>query len=243
MKDQIIQRRMAELKDRIIQRRMAELQEAKKGDGSMRKEQPRTISRFIVLVVLMLTLAFSPAAAFGAVSASGAAGQSQTADQKIVTKKVKKQSYSWSTKKLNKKSVKVKKGTTKLILSRGVGYVRFKAPKKKNYTILIEEISGKVKGEGFVMFQKRDKNSPSYCFLTNVRVKKKKTNVLRIRVPEEEKPPATPAERVLALRRQALGLKRTSPSYKGTIRLKKNETLYIYFDTDAGKTTLNMTIS
>lgn len=132
------------------------------------------------------------------------------------TKTVKKKTFSTSTSAINKKATKVKKGTTKLYIKKGQGYVKFKAPKTKTYKFTISKCTSKKRNvSGYFYIMKPDSHSPKYSFITQVKTKGGKTGTLWL---------------------SANGYKSTSSdtltkplsSRTGSIKLKKGQTVYLY---------------
>ena len=90
---------------------------------------------------------------------------------------MKKADFTTSPKVAKKKAVTVKKGTTKLRVKAGGGYVMFKAPKTKTYYLTFSNVKSKNGvGSMFVFIQKP--SSGKYIFSADVKTKGGKTHVL-----------------------------------------------------------------
>ncbi len=170
----------------------------------------RVLAVFLMLVMLMGTMSVSTFAA-------------------TQTKSVKKQTFSTRTNTIKKKAATVKKGTTKLVIKKGEGYVKFKAPKTKYYKFTFSNFkSKKFSSNGFIYIQKPDKYSPEYSWQENVKTKGGKSTTLWMSV-NGYKHSGKLLYRPLA--------KRT-----GKIKLKKGETVYIYFYFSSSKHTGKVSI-
>ena len=131
------------------------------------------------------------------------------------TKTVKKHAFSTSTSVINKSATKVKKGTNKLYIKRGQGYIKFVAPKTKTYSFTFSNCkSKKDSSNGFVEVQMPDKYSPKYSFMTEVSTKGGKNNTLWLSV-NGHKFTGDIADRPIATR-------------TGKIKLKKGAVIYMF---------------
>ena len=166
----------------------------------MKKLMKRSIALLMMLVMIM-------AAASVAVSA------------KTVSKTVKKQKFTTSTNAIEKKAVKVKKGTTKLNIKKGQGYVRFVAPKTKTYTFTFSKCTSSMRSSnGYVTFMRKDASSPQYSYSFNTKLKTKggKDNTLWLSVNGAD------------FSSNSNLLSRPIASRTGKIKLKKGESIYMY---------------
>lgn len=170
----------------------------------------RILAVFLMLVMLMGTMSVSTFAA-------------------TKTKSVNKRTFTTSTKAIKNKAATVKRGTTKLVIKKGRGYVKFKAPKTKNYKFTFSNFKDKKRNSvGYIYIQKPDKYSPKYSFQETVKTKGGKTTALW-----------------LSANGYKFGgkvLYRPIAKRSGTIKLKKGETVYIYFNFGSSKHTGKMNI-
>lgn len=146
------------------------------------------------------------------------------------TKTVKKRSFSTSTSAIEKKATKVKKGTTKLNVKYGEGYIKFVAPKTKTYKFTFSNCTSKERNNnGYITFMRPDADSPKYTFSTEVKTYGGKDSTLWLSV------------NGFKFSKSSYGddLGRPIASRTGTIKLKKGATVYMYLSfSDATKTKL-----
>ena len=135
------------------------------------------------------------------------------------SKTVKKKDFSTSTKVLEKSATKVKKGTTKLVIKKGQGYIKFVAPKTKKYSFTFSNVTTKKRNNnGFVSFQKPDADSPEYSFHYKVKTKGGKTETLWLSVNGNK----------FSKKSHPQLIDRPIASRTGTVSLKKGEVIYMY---------------
>jgi len=153
------------------------------------------------------------------------------AAQAITTKGVTKCGFTTETSVIKKKATTVKKGATKIVVKKGQGYVKFKAPKTAKYAFTFSDLksSTKYSSYGFVEFQTPDKRSPKYSFLTDLSTAGGKTDALKLTI-NGAKSSGTGVYKYLA--------KRT-----GKIKLTKGQWAFFYFYNSSNKTTAKLTIN
>jgi hypothetical protein len=142
---------------------------------------------------------------------------------------VNKQSFTTTTKVIEKKATTVKKGTTKLTIKKGQGYIKFKAPATKKYTFTFSNTKSSIKGSSFVEIQKKDASSPKYSFLYDVKTKGGKANTLWLGVNGYKSSTGDLVGRCL-------------PTRSAVVKLKKGQSLYFYFYNGSSKTTSTLKI-
>ena len=138
-------------------------------------------------------------------------------------KTVKKLSYNAEMSTIKKKATAVKKGTTNLTYTKGQGFIKFTAPSKKTYSFTFSNLKAKGETSAYVVFQVKDKDYPKFLIDAVVSTKGGKTDALWLAStgsPESKK--GKVVDRFLH--------KRT-----GKIKLKKGETVYIYFESAVNK--------
>ena len=150
---------------------------------------------------------------------------------KSVSKTIQKQDFTTSTRTINKKAAKVKKGTTRLFVRKGHGYVKFVAPKTRSYKFTFSKCRSTTQiRSGYVKFMRKDADSPQYCFSINSKVKTKggKSSTLWLSVNGADSSSHSNV------------LKRRLASRTGKIKMKRGEVIYmyIYLGDTPGKTML-----
>lgn len=146
-------------------------------------------------------------------------------------KTVKKQGFTTETKTVEKKAATVKKGTTKLTIKSGCGFIKFKAPKTKKYKFTFSQVKDKDNygGSAFVGMLKKSKYSSSSITYTDVSTKGGKYNTLWLSVNGGKYNDENVKTRPIATR-------------SGSLKLKKGEMFYMYFYNGSNKTTCKLVI-
>lgn len=147
------------------------------------------------------------------------------------TKTVKGCDFQTSTKVAKKKATTVKKGTTKLNVKKGQGYVKFKATKTKKYSFTFSKVTSKgFSSNAFVEVQSASKNYPSSITFLDVKTKGGKTNTLWLTA-NGYSPSGT-------------GTYKTLPSRTAKVKLKKGQWVYfyIYNGANGNKTSMQLKI-
>ena len=165
-----------------------------------------------VLMALVVALAFIPSAAYA-----------------VSSKTVKKAGFTTTTKVIEKKATKVKKGTTNLTFKKGQGYVKFTATKTKTYRFTFSNVTSGSGSSAFVEVQRPEARSPQYSYMTKVRTKGGKTTTLWL------------SQNGYKYTSGKL-LYRNLPSRTATIKLKKGQKVYFYFYSSTGKTKAKLKI-
>ena len=153
------------------------------------------------------------------------------AAQAITTKGVPECKFQTKTATIQKKATTVKKGTTKIVVKKGQGYVKFKAPKTAKYAFTFSGLksSTKYSSYGFVEFQTPDKRSPKYSFLTDLSTAGGKSNALMLTIN--------------GAKSSGTGVNKYLPKRTGKIKLTKGQWAFFYFYNSSAKTTAKMTIT
>ena len=148
------------------------------------------------------------------------------------SKTVKKQTFTCTTKVIDKRATRVYRGTTNLTFSAGEGYVKFVAPKTKTYYFTFSNIKDKRKYGSYtsISIQTRDKKSPKYSFLTKVSTKGGKSSFLSMTVNGQKN---TTSGKVV---------NRYLKSRTGSIKLKKGQVVYLRMMNSGSKTTAKLVI-
>lgn len=141
----------------------------------------------------------------------------------VMKRTVKKANFTTSLSSANKKATKVKKGTTNLTYTKGRGYVKFTAPSTKTYSFTFSNL--KVSGDcaAHVNIMKKSKYDSKRLDYTKVSTKGGKNDVLwLVSTGFREDTAGTVKDRFLH--------KRTAK-----FKLKKGETVYVYFSSSDNK--------
>ena len=197
----------------------------------------RVVAVMLALIVA-IALVPSPALAYANAHVAGAgsalttqhqaAGKALTAQAK--TKAVKRHDFSTDTKAIDKAATKVKKGTTKLNVKKGQGYLVFTAPSTKEYSFAFSNLKCSAGASAFVEVQKRDGRSPQYSHMIEVSTKGGKSNTLWLSLNGYKGPSDVKAvDKPLASR-------------TATTTLQKDEKIYFYFYNGDKKTSLNLKV-
>ena len=88
-------------------------------------------------------------------------------------KTVKKTDWTFEIATIQKRATQVKKGTTKLTIKKGEGYLKFTAPSTKTYSFKFSDVKSSFGASAFVEVQTQDSYDHSYSFLTKVKTKVK----------------------------------------------------------------------
>lgn len=145
------------------------------------------------------------------------------------TKTVKKQAFTTKTSVIKKKATTVKKGKTTLVVAKGQGYVKFKAPATKVYSFTFSGLKSKSAGSAFVEVQTQDKSSPSYSFLTDVKTQGGKHDTLWLSVSGYRD-------------KYNKGVNKCIASRYGKKKLAKGQEIFFFFYNGSSKTTANLVI-
>ena len=192
--------------------------------------------------VLAAIIVCSPSAYAASPQTDGASLKAAQADlsaqaelsAQAATKSVKNCDFTTTTKTINKKALKVKKGTTKLSLNSGQGYIRFIAPKTKTYSFTFSNLKSKKSSYGltaFVEFQTPDKSMPQYSFMMrDVATQGGKTSTLWLASKEWNGTSKKLVDKPLK--------KRT-----GKVKLTKGTNLYLYFSSVYKYDTVTLKVS
>ena len=141
----------------------------------------------------------------------------------VMKRTVKYQKYNASTSSIKKKAVTVKKGTTNLTITKGEGWIKFKAPSTKTYSFTFSNL--KTKNDGviaYVDFKKQDKYDKNWLTYVKVATKGGKTDALWLKSKDF-------SESTTKL------IYRPLNSRTGKVKLKKGEILYMYYSGREGK--------
>ena len=174
----------------------------------------KTTKRFLsMLLITVMALCLSAMPAFAATS-----------------KVVKKQKFTTSVSVANKNATTVKIGSYRLTFQKSEGYLKFKAPKEGKYSFTFSNIKKNSFGaSSYVALMKVSPYSSKSITYTNASTFGGKTDTLWLSVNGASFPSYKKICRPIA--------KRTA-----TLKLKKNEVLYLYFYASSGKTTGNLVI-
>ena len=139
------------------------------------------------------------------------------------TIQLKPQEFVTKTKTANKKGRVVKKGTTTLVMpSNGRGYLKFKATKKKKYTFTLSGLrSSRSYSNGYFYVMRTYGRGGKYISMDKLSTQGGKVSALYI---------STEDHTYSDLKYAFL------TSRYGKIKLRKNETVYLYFNFSAGDT-------
>ena len=132
---------------------------------------------------------------------------------------LKKASYTTMRARATKNATKVTNGTYRLTISSGKGYAQFTAPATKTYAFVVSDVknSDQSLGYWYIMTSHRYK-SQTYIGQEKVPTNGGKSTVLRMAINgRRDRSGSSVAERYLASR-------------YGKIRLKKGETIFLYFN-------------
>lgn len=207
------------------------------GKFSQVKNTNALFAAFIALAVAVSLSA--PASAFAADYKAGSVKGStvvETAQHEVTTqaktKKVKKQSFSTLTKVINKKATKVKRGSSKLIVKGGNGYIKFIAPKTKTYSFTFSGVKSTngTGGSAFVEVQTPYSYDSSYSFLTKVKTKGGESNTLWLAYKGRTFPYYTN------------DLSRPIAKRTGKVKLAKGQAVYFYFSGTRADTYVNLKV-
>ena len=160
---------------------------------------------------------------------TGTTGQNLVPAKKV---KVKSQTFSLQTARLQKKSVKVKTGTYDLTLKKKEEYLRFVSKKTRVYAFRISSFLTKKKGTATVMFQAPDTDDPDFSYLINITKSGKTKEALEYKTQKATKE-----------KKSAVAAGQTFGGKTVRMRLKKGQVLYIYIGSDYTKTTAKLQIS
>lgn len=142
-------------------------------------------------------------------------------------KTVKKADFTTKTATIKKKATRVKKGTTKLTIKKGEGYLKFTAPSTKTYSFKFSNVKCSYGASAFVEVQTQDSYDPSYSFLTKVKTKGGKSDTLWLSIGGYT---------------SGSGVNKRLASRTGKIKLKKGQDIYFYFYNGTRKSTCTLKI-
>ena len=144
-------------------------------------------------------------------------------------KTVKKQTFTTKTSTIQQKAATVQKGTTKLTIKKGQGYIKFVAPKSKKYSFTFSKLKSKNGVSAFIECQTKSKSNSSYSFFQEVKTKGGKTNTLWMSVNGYKDRNHKGVDKCLATR-------------TATVKLSKGQAIFFYFYNGSEKTTCNLKI-
>lgn len=197
----------------------------------------------VVAALLAAVVAFTltvPATAHAASLEAGSVKTEQAtnapATKSVAAKKaktVKKAKFCTATATINKKALKVKKGTTKLNFKGGQGYLKFTAPATKTYKFTFSGVQCANYGgaSAFVEVQTPYSSDTSYSFLTNVKTKGGKSNTLWL------------AYKGHSFNYYSSNLARPIAKRTGSIKLTQGQDIYFYFSGTKKNTKATLKVS
>ena len=167
------------------------------------------------LMVVLLALALVPAEA-----------------QAVPTKVVKNCNYQTRTSVIKKKATVVKKGTVTLKVEKGVGYVKFKAPKTGKYAFTFSNAKSHNTycNSAFVELQVPKSRYSKYSFLTKMSTKGGKSDTLWLAANEADSS-------------EDSGVEKTLPTRTGKVKLAKGKLAFLYFHCSGGESKVRLTIT
>ena len=149
----------------------------------------------------------------------------------VMKRTVKKQGFSTETSVVNKKAATVKKGTTNLTYSKGQGWVKFKAPSTKTYKFTFSNLKAKGGSNAYVSFLRIWDYDNTGLTHTKVSTKGGKNEALFL------------CSNDRATGKSGKVIYRALHSRTGKIKLKKGQTIYLYFNsTTTKKNTMKLVI-
>lgn len=165
-----------------------------------------------VMMAIVVALAFMPQPAMAA------------------SKSVSKQAFSTKTEVVHKKAATVKKGTTKLTFKKGMGYIKFKAPKTKTYSFKFSNVkSKKFSSCTYVSLYTPSSFKSKILAVKKMKTKGGKYNTLWLAAN--------------GYKHSGKLLYRPLASRTGTVKLKAGQWVYFYLGNESGgKTTLTLKI-
>lgn len=145
------------------------------------------------------------------------------------TKKLKNQSFTTSAAKAKKKATALKRGTyTIKLASKGKGFAKFKAPKTKTYAFTISNLKSKKSYAcGYFYVMTTSSYSNSYITMSKLKTKGGTTTGMYF---------ATKSGTSGAMKSRFLKTR------TGKIKLKKNQTVYLYYYCTAGNSSFKFRI-
>ena len=130
---------------------------------------------------------------------------------------------------IKKYAAKVKPGTTNLKVKMGEGYLKFTAPRTKTYKFTFSNVTGKYTMDGYVQFYRMDKADKKHVETFNVSTKGGKTDILYLAINGVE---------------HQGGKLKTRPLQKrtGSVKLKKGQVIYMYYQATPAHSTCKLVI-
>lgn len=201
-------------------------------------KQLRVAMAALIAAVVALTLTI-PAPAFAASLEAGSIETTQAAKTAQSTKStcakaktIKKHGFTCDTKTIKKAATKVKKGTNKLNLKGGQGYLKFTASKTKKYSFKFSGLtSPNYRDTAFVEVQKQDNRDSRYSFMVKVKTKGGTSNTLWL------------CTKGYNNSYYSNTVSRPLTTRTGSIKLYKGEDVYFYFHSGTNKTGATLKIS
>ncbi len=147
-------------------------------------------------------------------------------------KTVRTQGFTTSTSVAKRKATRVTRGTTRLTIKGGKGYMKFKAPKTKTYTFTMSNMkSNRFSASGYWYIMKSYGSGGRYIGQVPVRTQGGRTTAMWMGV--NGRNPGSTGKKIY----------RTLAKRSAKIKLKKGEEVYIYvYNGGGGKTTATLSI-